>query len=131
MRISVQKRIAVQAPDVLKVGHHGSAYASSPAFVAAVRPRYALISAGRHNLFGHPAPVTVQTLEDAGAAVLRTDRCGAITIRVDAAIALTTMLACEKPVRRSGVSDAAPVRAPAGTSPAFGPGARIDYDTSS
>ncbi len=80
--------------DVLKVGHHGSAYASSPAFIAAVRPRYALISAGRHNLFGHPAPVTVQTLRDAGAAVLRTDRCGAITVGADAAIGLTTMLAC-------------------------------------
>ena len=80
--------------DVLKVGHHGSAYASSPAFIAAVRPRYALISAGRHNLFGHPAPVTVQTLRDAGAAVLRTDRCGAMTVGADAAIRLTTMLAC-------------------------------------
>jgi beta-lactamase superfamily II metal-dependent hydrolase len=36
----------------------------------------------------------VQTLQDAGAAVLRTDRCGAITITVDAAIRVATMLAC-------------------------------------
>jgi competence protein ComEC len=43
--------------DVLKVGHHGSAYSSTATFIAAVRPRYALISVGRHNLFGHPAPV--------------------------------------------------------------------------
>ena len=48
--------------DVLKVGHHGSAYSSSPAFIAAVRPRYAIISVGRHNLFGHPASSTLETL---------------------------------------------------------------------
>ena len=46
--------------DVLKVGHHGSAYSSSPEFVAAVHPRYAVISVGRHNLFGHPAPSTIE-----------------------------------------------------------------------
>jgi competence protein ComEC len=40
--------------DILKVGHHGSAYSSSPEFIAAVHPRYAIISVGRHNLFGHP-----------------------------------------------------------------------------
>jgi len=48
--------------DVLKVGHHGSAYSSSPEFIAAVHPRYAIISVGRHNLFGHPAPLTIETL---------------------------------------------------------------------
>lgn len=47
--------------DVLKVGHHGSAYSSSRAFIAAVHPRYAIISVGRHNMFGHPAPSTVET----------------------------------------------------------------------
>lgn len=47
--------------DVLKVGHHGSAYSSSRAFIAAVHPRYAIISVGRHNMFGHRAPSTVET----------------------------------------------------------------------
>lgn len=59
--------------DVLKVGHHGSAYSSSPEFIAAVHPRYAIISVGRHNMFGHPAPSTIQTLERIGAVVYRTD----------------------------------------------------------
>ncbi len=81
--------------DVLKVGHHGSAYSSSPAFVAAVRPRYALISVGRHNTFGHPAPSTLQTLAAAGARVYRTDRCGAITVRAGPSAATATMLACD------------------------------------
>jgi competence protein ComEC len=63
----------------LKVGHHGSQYASTPAFVAAVHPRVAIISVGRHNTFGHPAPSTLETLTAAGATVFRTDRCGALS----------------------------------------------------
>jgi competence protein ComEC len=69
--------------DVLKVGHHGSAYGSSPSFIAAVSPRYAIISVGRHNLFGHPAPSTLQTLQRFGARVYRTDEDGAVTIVTD------------------------------------------------
>lgn len=68
---------------VLKVGHHGSAYSSTPAFVDAVRPRYAIISVGRHNLFGHPASSTLQTLQRTGAQIYRTDRNGAVTIVSD------------------------------------------------
>jgi competence protein ComEC len=66
--------------DVLKVGHHGSAYSSASAFVAAVHPRYAVISAGRHNLFGHPAATTLAALRDANATAFRTDVCGAIIV---------------------------------------------------
>ena len=66
--------------DVLKVGHHGSRYASAPAFIAAVRPGVAIISVGRHNTFGHPSPATLETLSTAGATIYRTDRCGALTI---------------------------------------------------
>jgi competence protein ComEC len=69
--------------DVLKVGHHGSAYGTTPAFVRAVHPTSAVISVGRHNLFGHPAPSTLRTLRDAGVRVYRTDRDGAIVITVD------------------------------------------------
>ncbi|HVA26752.1 MAG TPA: hypothetical protein VNF68_01125 [Candidatus Baltobacteraceae bacterium] len=70
---------------VLKVGHHGSAYSSSPGFIAAVHPRYAIISVGRNNMFGHPAPSTVETLQRAGATVYRTDQNAAVTIRTDGA----------------------------------------------
>jgi competence protein ComEC len=66
--------------DVLKVGHHGSQYASTPHFIAAVHPQAAIISVGRHNTFGHPGPTTLATLERAGATIYRTDRCGALTI---------------------------------------------------
>ncbi|HMF27507.1 MAG TPA: ComEC/Rec2 family competence protein, partial [Candidatus Cybelea sp.] len=66
--------------DFLKVGHHGSAYSSTAAFIESVRPRYAIISVGRRNLFGHPAPSTLQTLQRLGAKIYRTDENGAITI---------------------------------------------------
>ncbi|HZO95691.1 MAG TPA: DNA internalization-related competence protein ComEC/Rec2 [Candidatus Baltobacteraceae bacterium] len=80
--------------DVLKTGHHGSAYATSAQFLTAVRPRLALISAGRHNVFGHPAARTLDTLRQAGATVYRTDRCGALTLRVGTTTKLSTMLPC-------------------------------------
>jgi competence protein ComEC len=79
--------------NVLKVGHHGSAYASTPEFIAAVSPHDAIVSVGRRNSFGHPAPPTLQTLERAGARVYRTDRCGALTLDIEAA-RVATMLLC-------------------------------------
>ncbi len=67
--------------NVLKVGHHGSAYGTSEAFVRAVAPRDAIVSVGRDNLFGHPSPTTIATLERAHVRVYRTDRDGAIAVR--------------------------------------------------
>jgi len=69
--------------DVLKVGHHGSPYSSSPRFIAAVHPQYAIISVGRHNMFGHPAPSTIETLQHFGARVYRTDENGAVSVATD------------------------------------------------
>jgi len=71
--------------DVLKVGHHGSAYSSSPKFIAAVHPRYAIISVGRHNMFGHPAKSTIARLLRDGADVDRTDENCATAIISDGA----------------------------------------------
>jgi competence protein ComEC len=69
--------------DVLKVGHHGSRTSSSPAFVAAVGPSEAVISAGCRNRFGHPHPSTLATLSAAGARIWRTDRDGAVVVTTD------------------------------------------------
>lgn len=67
--------------DVLKVAHHGSEYATTPAFLAAVAPKVALISVGADNSYGHPGPKTVARLEAAGVTVYRTDLDGEITVR--------------------------------------------------
>jgi competence protein ComEC len=69
---------------ILKVGHHGSRFASSPAFLAAVAPRAALISVGARNPFGHPSPGALARLADAGAALYRTDTDGAVEVTSDA-----------------------------------------------
>jgi competence protein ComEC len=66
--------------DILMVGHHGSAYSSTPEFLAAVRQRIAIISCGLHNVFGHPSPRTVAAPHAAGAKVYRTDLDGGITV---------------------------------------------------
>ena len=85
--------------DVLKVGHHGSAYSSSPPFIAAIHPKYAVISVGRHNLFGHPAPSTIETLQRLDALVYRTDENAAVSITTDGStIAVNSML---EPLRAS------------------------------
>ena len=65
--------------DVLKVAHHGSAY-QDPELIRRVAPRLALISVGRDNPYGHPAPSTLAALRDEGAVVLRTDRDGALAV---------------------------------------------------
>ena len=60
--------------DLLKVGHHGSRTATTASFVGALRPRLALLSCGRENRFGHPAPETLRTLAAFRVPVFRTDR---------------------------------------------------------
>jgi len=69
--------------DILKVGHHGSKTSSSDAFLAAVRPRLALVSVGAGNKYGLPTPQIMDRLAAGGAQVLRTDRLGTIVARTD------------------------------------------------
>ncbi len=70
--------------DVLKLGHHGSTTSTSPAFLDAVSPRVAVISVGRHNRFGHPAPSVLRRLARRGIRVYRTDEQGALGIVAEA-----------------------------------------------
>ncbi|MFB4424591.1 ComEC/Rec2 family competence protein [Streptomyces sp. QL37] len=70
---------ALPRVDVLKVAHHGSAHQDA-ALLRSARPRFALISCGKGNPYGHPAARTVEALEAAGAKVLRTDVHGAIAV---------------------------------------------------
>jgi len=67
----------------LKVGHHGSRYSSTGAFLDAVEPAVAIISVGARNSFGHPTPEVLGRLEAAGARIYRTDRDGAVILETD------------------------------------------------
>ena len=84
--------------DILKVGHHGSAYSSTPEFINAVHPKYAIISVGRHNLFGHPAPGTIDRLRQSGATIYRTDEDGAVTLATDGSAMSVEPLILRTPV---------------------------------
>ncbi|MGH3779369.1 MAG: DNA internalization-related competence protein ComEC/Rec2 [Pseudonocardiaceae bacterium] len=65
--------------DVLKVPHHGSRY-NAEEFLAAVRPRVAIVSVGARNSYGHPSQHVLDALAQDGASVLRTDLTGDIAV---------------------------------------------------
>ncbi|MCU1239422.1 MAG: internalization-related competence protein ComEC/Rec2 [Candidatus Acidoferrum typicum] len=69
--------------EVLKIGHHGSKNSTTAEFLAAVKPRVAIISVGEDNPYGHPNAELLQRLANAGVRVLRTDRNGAVHILMD------------------------------------------------
>jgi beta-lactamase superfamily II metal-dependent hydrolase len=69
--------------EVIKVGHHGSKTSSTAQLVAAVQPRYAVISVGQTSVFGHPNREVVERWTGAGARVLTTGRSGTITATTD------------------------------------------------
>ena len=76
--------------DVLLVPHHGSKTSSSSEFLAAVGPAIAVIPAGYRNRFGHPNTDVLGRYAALRATVLRTDRDGAVTVRIGAAGASAT-----------------------------------------
>jgi competence protein ComEC len=59
--------------DLLKVGHHGSRGGTTAAFLDAICPRLAVLSCGRENRFGHPAPETLASLSARRVRLYRTD----------------------------------------------------------
>lgn len=69
--------------NVVKVAHHGSKTSSTDDFVRATKASLAIISVGRHSMFGHPHEEVVQRWQANGATVLTTGECGTITITTD------------------------------------------------
>lgn len=66
--------------DLLKVGHHGSEVSLTPEIAAALRPEVSVASAGEGNGYGHPDPVCVGMLEDAGSLFLCTKDVGDVCV---------------------------------------------------
>lgn len=69
--------------DVYKVSHHGASDASGEALLSAISPRYAVISCGAGNPYGHPSGETLVRLENVGARILRTDLLGEIVLETN------------------------------------------------
>jgi competence protein ComEC len=81
----IEKLLVNQSPqaDLLKVGHHGSATSSTAEFLAAVNPRFAVVSVGFYNSFGHPRASVMQRYAAAAVRTYRTDLAGATTFLLD------------------------------------------------
>jgi len=62
--------------DILKLGHHGSKFATSDGFLKAVSPKTVVASVGADNKYGHPNPETLERVK--GLEIRRTDKEGTI-----------------------------------------------------
>jgi competence protein ComEC len=80
---AVAGRLALGRTVVLKAAHHGSATSSGEAFLDAARPDVVVVSAGRNNRFGHPAPVVVDRLRRRDVPIFNTATDGAVLIDTD------------------------------------------------
>ncbi|MCK7507487.1 MAG: hypothetical protein MZV70_27910 [Desulfobacterales bacterium] len=69
--------------DLLFVPHHGSVHSSSVDFIRAVSCRFAIVSAGKNNVFRHPHPAVLDRYTSAGIEIFRTDKDGAISVYSD------------------------------------------------
>jgi len=69
--------------DVLKVGHHGSKTSSCANYLDAVKPKYAVISVGKGNDYGHPEASTLSRLQSTGINIFRTDEAGTVICTSD------------------------------------------------
>ncbi len=69
-----------EAVDVLKVPHHGALSSLNREWLMSLHPRYAVISAGRYNPYGHPASAVLDAYQSQGISVFRTDRDGGVWI---------------------------------------------------
>ena len=69
--------------DVLKVAHHGSKHSTTEESLRKLQPKYALISAGRKNSYGHPHMETIERLKKYGVQLYSTLESGAITVTTD------------------------------------------------
>lgn len=82
---------------VIKIAHHGSDTSSLEAFIQQVSPKYAVISVGEDNRYGHPAKKTLELLEQERVQYYRTDRHGAVKFSTNGEKLTGTSLIKEQP----------------------------------
>ena len=74
---------ADMSAEVLKVGHHGSKTSTTKALLEKVNPKYAVISLGKDNSYGHPHKSTLKLLDEFGVETYRTDKNGTVVISTE------------------------------------------------
>jgi len=78
----LKSRIYLQS-DVFKLSHHGSSDTNSIKFLEAVNPKYAVVSCGKDNDYGHPHQSVLKRLEELRIPLYRTDEYGTIVFTSD------------------------------------------------
>lgn len=71
--------------NVLRVGHHGTKYATTKEFLKAVNPEYSVISVGKNNDYGFPKEEVLNRIKNSGSRLFRTDTRGTIISTTDGA----------------------------------------------
>lgn len=81
----IEKVLETEAPkaNLLKIGHHGSLTSSTPEFLEAVDPQFAVVSAGYYNSFRHPRPEVMKRFAEHHVHTYRTDLAGAVSFYLD------------------------------------------------
>ncbi len=77
-----ERRVAAEQPapvTLLKIAHNGSTTSTIPELLSAVQPKFAVISVGARNTFGHPRMETLKKLAGANVKTYRTDLNGAVS----------------------------------------------------
>jgi competence protein ComEC len=97
-QVASERRMLAQDlhADLLKVGHHGSKTSTTPQFLAAVAPSYAVISAAHRNPFGHPKREILDRLQQDHVRTFRTDSLGATSFYLDGTSVSAETLAVSK-----------------------------------
>ena len=78
---NIMKKYKLEKINFLKVGHHGSKTSSSKEFINYIKPKYAFISVGRKNKYGHPNKEALENLENS--IIYRTDLMGTIELTIN------------------------------------------------
>ena len=89
---------------IIRVPDHGSSHSIDPEFIIQVHPKIAIVSTGGGASIGYPESATINTLQTAGAEVMRTDADGAIIITTDGKSDSVTKLRMEPEITLSLVS---------------------------
>lgn len=77
----IERIIDAKEVDLIKIGHHGSNTSSDMNFIKKINPKYAVITVGKNNKYGHPNKETMQTLKKENIEVHRNDECGNILFK--------------------------------------------------
>lgn len=77
----IERIIDATEVDLIKIGHHGSNTSSDMNFIKKINPKYAVITVGKNNKYGHPNKETMQTLKKENIEVHRNDECGNILFK--------------------------------------------------